>query len=130
MILALRTDAPEAELYLYDAGGRIEKITWMAHRELSSTVLTKIDELLASHKHELSELTGLLVYRGPGSFTGLRIGVSVMNSLSYSLGIPLVGATGPEWLESGLKEFSSKSLSPSLVVPEYGGEAHITKPRK
>lgn len=130
MILALKTDAPEAELYLYGDGGRIEKIAWQAHRELSSTILSKVDDLLASRKLYLKDLTGLIVYRGPGSFTGLRIGISVMNTLSYSLELPLVGVTGTDWIESGLQQLLETPISPGIVIPEYGGEAHITKPRK
>ncbi len=45
MILALRTDKPEAELYLYDDKACLDSLTWQAHRELSDTLLIKIDEL-------------------------------------------------------------------------------------
>jgi tRNA threonylcarbamoyladenosine biosynthesis protein TsaB len=129
MILAIRTDKPEAELYLYDTDKLIDSISWHAHRELSDTLLTKIDELLGANKITKSELSGAIVYQGPGSFTGLRIGITVANTLAYSLGIPITGAEGEQWANLALDSLKSQSTS-QVVVPEYGSEAHITKPRK
>jgi tRNA threonylcarbamoyladenosine biosynthesis protein TsaB len=129
MILALRTDKPEAELYLYEAENQLQKITWQAHRELSDTLLTKIDELLGLEAKRLSDLTGIVVYQGPGSFTGLRIGISVANTLAYSLKIPISAATNEDWLAEALKNLPAQA-KPQIIMPEYGSEAHITAPRK
>ncbi len=129
MILALRTDKPEAELYLYNKEVLIDTITWHAHRELSDTLLLKIDELLDKNSTSKQELTGIIVYQGPGSFTGLRIGISVANTLCYSLNIPIVGEAEERWLQKGLKSIVDAKSS-KVVIPEYGSEATITKPRK
>ena len=49
MILALRSDKPEAELYLFDDGKKIAEIKWEAHRELADTILGKIKEILVNN---------------------------------------------------------------------------------
>lgn len=129
MILALRTDKPEAELYLYDANACMAKELWQAHRELSDTLLTKIDILLLTAQKALKDVSGIVVFQGPGSFTGLRIGITVANTLAYSLHIPIVASKGDNWLQDGLLQLSRQD-DPRVVVPEYGSPARITLPRK
>ena len=131
MILALRTDKPQAELYIYKGSTKLGSVTWQAHRELSSTILLKIDDLLSSSNLSLTEVKSLVVYRGPGSFTGLRIGISVFNTISFIMKIPLIGVTGEGWLEVGLQEVSARAYyNNEIITPEYGADAHITQPRK
>lgn len=129
MILALRTDKPEAELYLFDNdNNEVCRLLWHAHRELSDTLLLRIDELLKEGGIVASDLGALIVYRGPGSFTGLRIGITAANTLAYSLGVPISGVTGEFWITDALKNI--ETANSALVTPEYGSEAHITQPRK
>lgn len=129
MILGLRTDKPEAELYLFNNAQQVDHLTWHAHRELSDTLLIKIDELLNTNTLNKSDLTGVIIYQGPGSFTGLRIGISVANALAYSLNIPIAAAAGETWIQKCLEDITHNN-QPEVVIPEYGSEAHITQPRK
>jgi tRNA threonylcarbamoyladenosine biosynthesis protein TsaB len=57
----------------------------------SERLLATVDWLLAAAGWRLGDLAGLAVAIGPGSFTGLRIGVSTMKSLAFATGCPLVG---------------------------------------
>lgn len=130
MILALRTDGPEAELGLLDAGGKIigqEK--WLAERRLAKELLGHLEDFLKNYESSWSDLTGLVVYHGPGSFTGLRIGITVMNTIAYAQSIPIVGVSGDDWVEQGAKRLADGDGA-KIVLPEYGADAHITKPRK
>ncbi len=130
MILALRTDRPEAELYLVDTDGVvIDSHQWYAHKELSKTLLNEIETLLESDGISHDMLSGIVVFRGPGSFTGLRIGVSVANAFADGLGIAIIAADGDNWLSQGVRRLARRK-NDKLVLPEYGGEANITKPRK
>lgn len=52
-------------------------------------VLELLDELLQSHTLTLQDISAIQVVVGPGSFTGLRVGVAVANTLAYTLNIPL-----------------------------------------
>lgn len=57
----------------------------------SQSLLGAIEEVLKKAEVKTSELTEIKVETGPGSFTGLRVGVSVANALGYALGIPVNG---------------------------------------
>lgn len=57
----------------------------------SQVLLPLIIKLLRTTNYELKTLQGIEVETGPGSFTGLRVGVSVANALGFSLGIPVNG---------------------------------------
>lgn len=129
MILAIRTDKPEAEIYLYDSNKKVDEVIWLAHRELSATILKKIEDLLKNNSIENSDISGVVVFRGPGSYTGLRIGVTVANAYAYSLKAPVVGAGGESWVVDGVTALEDAEIG-EFVVPEYGGSANITTPRK
>ena len=128
MILALRTDKPEAELYLINNGKVESEIKWEAHRELADTLLLKINELLKSKNITQADIKGIIMHTGEGSFTGLRIGTTVANAMAYSLSVPIVAAKGDEWIRSGLEAIESAKVG-GLVVPEYNAEPNITKPK-
>ena len=57
----------------------------------SQVLLPLIIKLLRTNNSELQTLKGIKVETGPGSFTGIRVGVSVANALGYSLNIPVSG---------------------------------------
>ncbi len=57
----------------------------------SQVVLLLIDEILKENKLKPTDLTQIEVNLGPGSFTGLRVGVAVANTLGYILKIPVNG---------------------------------------
>ena len=128
MILALRSDKPEAELYLFNDGKKIAEIKWEAHRELADTLLSKIKEILVNNNVADNEITGIIMHTGEGSFTGLRIGTTVANAMSYSLGVPIVATEGDNWISEGLGKITS-SKPGNLVVPKYNAEPNISQPK-
>lgn len=54
-------------------------------------VLPMTQEILKKHNVELKDITGIEVNTGPGSFTGLRVGIAIANSFGYLLGVPVNG---------------------------------------
>lgn len=54
-------------------------------------VLELVEKLLQKQGITLKDLNGIEVNTGPGSFTGLRVGASIANTLAFSLGIPVNG---------------------------------------
>lgn len=130
MILTIRTDNPDAELGLFaDDGEQLVYKKWQAHRKLAETLHLQIASNLQFISKKVSDLTGVIVYQGPGSFTGLRIGLSVANALAYSSSIPIVAVSGDTWLEDGIKQVVSTKPG-KYVVPLYGADVRVTKPKK
>lgn len=130
MILAIRTDSEMAELQLLNVDGLgVKQKSWHAGRNLSKDLLSQILALLSSVKADFADLKGVVVYEGPGSFTGLRIGISVANALGYSLNVPITGATGQNWVKQSIAKLANAKPG-QFVVPKYGAEPNITKPRK
>lgn len=128
MKLLLDTSTPICHLSLVDGNSRFD-YQWQADRTLARYLLKFLHDKLAEHGADFHDITAIGVMKGPGSFTGLRIGLSVANTLSDSLQIPIVGATGDNWREAALERLAG-SETDQIVLPEYGSEAHITRPRK
>jgi tRNA threonylcarbamoyladenosine biosynthesis protein TsaB len=91
-LLAIDTATELAGVALFDAetGPRAES-AW--HTSLNHTVelMPTVVQMLERQGMAAEQLGGLAVALGPGSFTGLRIGLAVAKGLSFSLGIPIVG---------------------------------------
>lgn len=128
MILLLDTSTSECRLAFVDGDWRYGA-TWEANRDLAKGLLGYIQTQLEAQGKSWKDLTGLGVFKGPGSFTGLRIGITVLNTVSYSEKIPIVGEAGENWQDRSIQRLLSGE-SDKVVLPEYGGEANITQPRK
>ena len=85
-ILGIDTSHDETVIGL---NGKI--VAWKSVRNQSKELLPKIDKLLSQQKIKPNKLKGVVVNIGPGSFTGLRVGVTVANGFGYGLKIPVVG---------------------------------------
>ena len=124
MIILLDTSTATCRLTTVD-GESSNNFDWEAGRTLARGLLAFIQEKVGDVKN----ISGIGIMRGPGSFTGLRIGMAVANTLADGLGIPIVGETGDSWRESALGRLSSGE-DDKVILPFYGGDAHITKPKK
>jgi len=128
MIALLDTSTGLCRLSLVDGETRHD-YEWQADRTLARRLHAYLRDRLADHECDVHDLTGIGVMRGPGSFTGLRIGITLCNTLADSLSIPIVGASGEAWRDDALQRLA-RGETDHIVLPEYGGVAHITKPRK
>jgi tRNA threonylcarbamoyladenosine biosynthesis protein TsaB len=124
MIIGLDTSTPVCRLYVHE-GDSWQSHEWEAGRGLAKGLLGYLEE----HLRALQAITGIIVFQGPGSYTGLRIGLTVMNTIASAQHIPIIGVTGEDWLSNGFARLSAGE-NDQLVMPEYGGEPHITTPRK
>jgi tRNA threonylcarbamoyladenosine biosynthesis protein TsaB len=129
VILAIRTDRPQAEIYLFDDKKELATTKWQAHLQLAETLNAKIEEILNKSSISYKDVEGIAIFKGPGSFTGLRIGSAVANALAYSQNIPIVSKSGDSWLQEAVAGLMA-GKNDKIAVPKYGSAAHITQPRK
>lgn len=128
MILLLDTSTGTCKLSV-DNGEYLRTYEWQADRELAKGLLAFIKDCLADNNAEMKDISGIGVMAGPGSFTGLRIGLTVANTLAASLGVPIVGYMGEDWEKQALRALAAGE-NQEIVMPEYGNQPNITKPRK
>ncbi|HEY8477946.1 MAG TPA: tRNA (adenosine(37)-N6)-threonylcarbamoyltransferase complex dimerization subunit type 1 TsaB [Chloroflexota bacterium] len=100
MLLALDTSTAMAGLALYD-GQVLAECNWRAGRALSAQILPLAEDMLHRLMVSPGKLTGVGVASGPGSYTGLRVGLAIAKALAFSLGLPLVGICSLDTLAAG-----------------------------
>lgn len=93
MLLAIDTSTLTLSLALVEGGQVVEHVVRGPPHRQSELLPTVVGELLGRHGVSLSELEWLAVGLGPGSFTGLRIGLSTVKALAYAAGLRVAGAS-------------------------------------
>lgn len=83
--------------------------------KMAEKLLGFIEEKLAENHKTWRDLEKITYFSGPGSFTGLRIGAAVVNTLAHDLSIPLYDHHGKRR---------------PIILPDYGRPARITPPKK
>ena len=83
--------------------------------DTAEKLLGYIHEKLQENGKDWHDLTEIEFMSGPGSFTGLRIGAAIVNTLAHELNIPL---------------YDQHKKTHKQIIPEYGRGANISAPRK
>jgi tRNA threonylcarbamoyladenosine biosynthesis protein TsaB len=91
LLLAVDTSTKMASAALYDGVNVRAEVTWESPRRHTVEMAPQVVEMLKQLKTDASALTGLAVALGPGSFTGLRVGLALVKGLALAQAIPLVG---------------------------------------
>jgi tRNA threonylcarbamoyladenosine biosynthesis protein TsaB len=68
-------------------------------KQKAQVVLPLLEQLLQGHDLTVKDITAITVNQGPGSFTGLRVGVAIANTLGFLLHIPVNGQPVGEMIE-------------------------------
>lgn len=110
MKMYLDTSTPTTILKLDD-----HEYKWESGRDLAENLLKFIHDKLAENQKDFKDLEEITFMSGPGSFTGLRIGAAVVNTLANELNIPLKNHHGE---------------IVKIILPDYGRGANISKPVK
>jgi len=93
MQLAIDTSTDTASLALVRDSQVLAELTWHCGQNHSTQLLPNLAHLLQQLQLNSQSLTGIIVARGPGSYNGLRVGISTAKGLALSLGIPIVGVS-------------------------------------
>jgi len=91
MELTIDTSSNRAGVALSDRGGTLALFAWHTASNHSRELLPNLNRLLQHWKVGLSSVDAIIVARGPGSFNGLRVGISTAKGLALVLGVPLLG---------------------------------------
>lgn len=94
MLLAIDTSTRYAGVALMDSEGRLRQLLyWRSQQNHTVELLPSVDLALARQGITLKDLTGIAVALGPGSFSALRVGLSIAKGLAWTAGLPLAAAT-------------------------------------
>ena len=91
LLLAIDTASDFAGAALMDGGALLAEATWHAHQNHSVQLLPAIDWLLRHAGRTKGEIGAVAVCLGPGSYAGMRVGISTAKALAYGFGTPIVG---------------------------------------
>lgn len=90
MLLAVDTASRWASVALYDETGLISEFNWRCTSNHTAEVMPTIDLMIRQAHSQIENLEAVATARGPGSFTGLRIGMSIAKGLCLALDIPII----------------------------------------
>ena len=110
MKLYLDTSTPETILRIND-----KEYRYAFANDLAEKLLQFIKDKLDENDLTWQDITEIEFMSGPGSFTGLRIGASIVNALTHELNIPL---------------YDHNRKKHDMIIPDYGRPANISKPVK
>lgn len=103
-VLAINTASSKTGIALFEVINSTVKIlaknTWAAKNNEAEKLMPGIDKLLRKKKKTYEDLNQIYVVKGPGSFTGLRVGVTVANTIAALVGAELIGISTFEFLHN------------------------------
>lgn len=120
MILAINTSSLQFSIALArESGGLVAEYTLASGRTGSRPLFPSLHELLVRTGMDLRDVRVLAAATGPGSFTGLRVGLSAAKGLCRALGIPIIGVPSLEALAS---QWACHDLSICALLGSKKGE--------
>lgn len=106
--LYIDTHDTEIVIGLYKDGNILDSRIKPSTRNHSDFTMPLIKEILDTNNIGVKDLNEILVVNGPGSFTGVRIGVTIAKTLAYTLNIPIKTITSLEMYACGKKDLDQK----------------------
>ena len=106
--LYIDTHDTEIVIGLYKDGNILDSRIKPSTRNHSDFTMPLIKEILDTNNIGVKDLNEILVVNGPGSFTGVRIGVTIAKTLAYTLNIPIKTITSLEMYACGKKDLEQK----------------------
>lgn len=91
MLLAIDTSSAYASVALFDGTSVVAEETWQARRRHDDHLFPAIERVLAVIGSSMADVTRVAVATGPGSFTGLRVGIAAAQGIARASGLALVG---------------------------------------
>lgn len=100
IILYINTSSSKEIFVALETASKRFELKKKTDRQKAQVVLPMIDEILRRHRLTLRDISEVKVHTGHGSFTGLRVGISVANAIAYILRIPINGRAVGEFVDA------------------------------
>jgi len=114
LILALDTTTSCGSVALLEKTNLLAEINIFSGSSHSARLLRSVDELLRVNSVSIKDIEGFAVAVGPGSFTGIRIGLSTVKAFSLASGRPVAPVSTLEALAFKLRDFQGRLVCPVL----------------
>ncbi len=101
LILNIETSSDICSVSLGQEGVLLDLLEGSESRDHARVLTVLIEKILKRNRLKTEDLQAIAVSKGPGSYTGLRIGVSAAKGLAYGLKIPLIAVSTPEAMTAG-----------------------------
>lgn len=125
LTLAINTASQESALALIQDDKILGETSWNSHANESTKVLPGLQKLLKDADKKWEDLTHIFVIEGPGAYTSLRVGITIANSLAWTLKIPMLAADVFKLWEHRLGE--PDRVEPHCVAIAAGRERYQVK---
>jgi len=96
MLVAIDSSTDTASLALVEEGRVLAEASWRCGQNHSVELLPRLTQLLDEAQVSLKDTSCVIVAKGPGSFNGLRVGLSTAKGLAFSLSVPIIGISSLE----------------------------------
>ncbi|SUY46694.1 universal bacterial protein YeaZ [Clostridium putrefaciens] len=110
-VLSVDSSSSTASVAILEDNRLLGEINFNYKKQHSVLLLTMIDTLLNSISLDISEIDGFVISKGPGSFTGLRIGMATIKGLSFSSNKPFISVSSLDALARNIYGF------PGIICP-------------
>lgn len=129
MYLFADTSEDKTQIAVLGKDGKfVDELSFDGKGMQTELLLAKIDLILSSNNLEKKNLLGIIAVAGPGSYTSLRVGLSALNAMAYSLNIPIAviraKSTKLQISRAVIRVVSGSFVKP--VMPKYKYPAKIT----
>jgi tRNA threonylcarbamoyladenosine biosynthesis protein TsaB len=126
MILVLDTATRTPVVAVAAADGTVmAERHWQSRHRHGEELLGRIEEALAEIGAGRRDLTGVVVGTGPGSFTGLRIGLATAKTIAYALGIPIVGVSSTRALALAAATADASRTELAIALPAGAADRYV-----
>jgi tRNA threonylcarbamoyl adenosine modification protein YeaZ len=126
LALALDTATRHPTLALFDGAGMLGGVRqWTSQHRHGEELLQRLDELLGAVNARPADLEAVVVGLGPGSFTGLRIGLATAKTIAYSLEVPVVGVSTTEALALAAPEGDGHAVDYAVTLPAGAKDRYV-----
>ncbi|WP_192456615.1 tRNA (adenosine(37)-N6)-threonylcarbamoyltransferase complex dimerization subunit type 1 TsaB [Musicola keenii] len=118
-ILALDTATEACSVALWNEG-EIHSLFEICPREHTQRILPMVQQVLADHELTLAQLDALAFGRGPGSFTGVRIGIGIAQGLALGADLPMLGVSSLATMAQGAYRLTGASRVLTAIDARMG----------